>query len=231
MLKKVYPQYKWLPWKFKALPKITYRDQAVVREALEYIEAKCEITKPEDWYRISRAQLLELGVESIISQNGGLYEVLKVSRPNFAWAEENFILIRSSGLKTLGIYLRKLWPQLEIVHNHVLFDQSSVSYFIPSLKLALDFQSSREYLSMAKKENSLLQVIIPQEKKEFANKSGVAIVFVPFWWDRTLPSLVSTILESNPSLKSTMSNISELTLTSPIPNRAMVNLSSWRKRL
>lgn len=88
MLQKVYPEHEWLPWKFKPFPRSLSRDKSVVSKALKYVEKERKITQNEEWYRVSLNNLRELGVLSLISQAGGLYEVLKEHRPGFYWEAE-----------------------------------------------------------------------------------------------------------------------------------------------
>jgi hypothetical protein len=232
MLKKVYPEYNWLPWKFKALPKITYRDPNVVKQALEYIEQKCNVTKPEHWYRVSQSQLIDFGVSALISQNGGLYETLKSFRGDFPWVEENFAGVRYSGLKSLGAYLRRIWPDREVTENFTLSDDLHlVSFVVPSLSLAFDYQSPKDYVTGEVSGKTQVSLKIPLDKKASAERSNLTLIVVPFWWERTLPTLVGTILEAVPTLSSTMTNLSEWGETPPIPHFAVVSLLTWKRRI
>lgn len=90
MLRKVYPEHDWQPWKFKRLPAKIGKDQEAMEKAIAFVEKEKRIQKPEDWYRISLADLMEVGVLSLITQVGGLCEALRMCRPDFPWEEEKF---------------------------------------------------------------------------------------------------------------------------------------------
>lgn len=90
MLKAVYPEHDWVPWKFKTLPQHVGLDPDVLAQAITFVETEKKVLRPQDWYSISNRQLRELGVLSIIDTNGGLFESLKLSRPHFPWRKEMF---------------------------------------------------------------------------------------------------------------------------------------------
>src|SRR5689334_16894678 len=62
MLRKVYPEHGWIPWRFKQLPRFGTERSEVIRGALDYVETEKKIGRPEDWYQIGHATLHELGV-------------------------------------------------------------------------------------------------------------------------------------------------------------------------
>ena len=84
MLRNIYPNQKWLPWKFKYLPKKITRNDEVKRLAVEYLEVELKIENVDDWRRISSAKLQDLGLNYIVNQNGGLWSLLKEVKPEFA---------------------------------------------------------------------------------------------------------------------------------------------------
>ena len=43
MLKKVYPEHKWVPWMFRKIPSNVIGDVEVLKECLEYIESAKEV--------------------------------------------------------------------------------------------------------------------------------------------------------------------------------------------
>lgn len=90
MLQKVYPEHTWIPWKFQRLSTSLTRDPNVIPKALQYVEAECGIVNVEEWYAMSGKRLRELGVHSVIQQNGGLLNALKSYRPDVAWDESKF---------------------------------------------------------------------------------------------------------------------------------------------
>ena len=54
-----YPEEKWVFGRFFFRDKWT--NQQFVREFLDYCKKQLEIERPEEWYRISRKQIIQLG--------------------------------------------------------------------------------------------------------------------------------------------------------------------------
>ena len=82
----------------------------------------------------------------------------------------------------------------------------------------------------------MLKLKPDEEKLTHAKENKIKIIFIPFWWDRTLESLIATICE-NKEINFDFSefifllgnNFDSNTLI-PIPNEITLNLSKWRKR-
>jgi hypothetical protein len=234
MLKKVYPEYDWIPWKFKNRRATSHRDPEMVEQALKYIESECGIIKPEQWYSISEFRLKRLGVKSLMSHFGGLIHVLKQYRPAFSWDEAKFVGIQSVGLKTLGFALWKIWPNLEILERYGLSDSMTVNFFIPTLTLAFDYQGVSEFVEKWTDEEQLMTVIENKEKLDLAKSQNISLVSVPFWWDRSAVSLAATVIEIDINLKSSMNerlfrNLKDEDLP-PIPKKSLINMTSWRRK-
>ena len=87
MLKSIYPEHKWIPWKFNRFPINAHLDEDVVAKALSFVEKERDIQSPEDWYGISENVLKEMGLLPLFSRLGGLYAVLKQHRPEVRWKE------------------------------------------------------------------------------------------------------------------------------------------------
>ncbi len=54
MLKNVYSEYKWLPWKFNKKISLTEKNVRIIREFLEYSGEILGVKNLEDWYKISK---------------------------------------------------------------------------------------------------------------------------------------------------------------------------------
>jgi len=85
LLTAVYPLFKFQPWKFTSLPRNIWKDPQHLKEAIDFLEKRFGIVEPNDWSRVSTAQLSELGLDYFISKYGGLFEALKIIHPNVDW--------------------------------------------------------------------------------------------------------------------------------------------------
>lgn len=57
-----------------------WQDLKKTKKFLARVEAELEIHSPEDWYRISHEQFSQLGGETILRKNGGLFPVSVIFR-------------------------------------------------------------------------------------------------------------------------------------------------------
>jgi hypothetical protein len=49
----VYPEYEWLPWKFKICPKNYWEDVNNQRRFMEWSARQLNIKEMSDWYNVS----------------------------------------------------------------------------------------------------------------------------------------------------------------------------------
>ena len=53
MIKSVYPNYKWLPWKFNHTSKGYWKDENNIKEYMNWLSEQLKIKTMEDWYKVS----------------------------------------------------------------------------------------------------------------------------------------------------------------------------------
>jgi hypothetical protein len=206
MLSQVYPNYPWLPWKFT---RFVSNDPEIMNKAIDYVEKELRISQPEDWYRVSTRQLLHLGIYSVFTNFGTLFDVLRRFRPHYSLRESQFSRVATSAPKLLGVLLRERFPAEEIVGEFNLSQSGdnpvTVSYYLPSFKVAFDYQNQKFYDSSEIMGQTGLKLIEDPLKVSRAKAKGIAIVFVPFWWDKTLESLIASTLSTRPELAQMLS--------------------------
>lgn len=95
MLRHVYPEQQWEPWRFRKISQKLVTDQETVEMTVKAIEEKICAThdgkallQVDDWFRLSKRQIREMGFATIIERNGGLKQVLERVRPELF--EENY---------------------------------------------------------------------------------------------------------------------------------------------
>ncbi len=59
LLATVYPDYKWLPWKFSVTPHHFWENKENHKKFVEWAKDELGVTKMEDWYKIS-AKVLKI---------------------------------------------------------------------------------------------------------------------------------------------------------------------------
>ena len=53
MITSIFPDYKWLPWKFNQIPKGYWNDESNIKEYMNWLSEKLNIKTMEDWYKVS----------------------------------------------------------------------------------------------------------------------------------------------------------------------------------
>ena len=54
LITSAFPNYNWLPWKFKTTPKGYWDDENNIKEYMNWLSEKLNIKTMEDWYKISQ---------------------------------------------------------------------------------------------------------------------------------------------------------------------------------
>jgi len=76
LLKFVFPDYDWQPWKFRITPHNSWQDPLVVKTMIQYLEKELAISTEEEWRRVAVTRLHELGLADFFLKAGGLATVL-----------------------------------------------------------------------------------------------------------------------------------------------------------
>jgi hypothetical protein len=83
----IYPEYNWDPGNFKKSPKNYWKDANHQRKFFDSIAESLDIKSPEQWVRISQAEVKQRGGSTIIGRyyGGSLYKTLKAIYPEHDW--------------------------------------------------------------------------------------------------------------------------------------------------
>jgi hypothetical protein len=72
--------------------------------------------------------------------------------------------------------------------------------FIPHLSLAFEYQGKQHYSSTLYLGNATIPQRRDRAKRKFASQYGITLISIPFWWDHSSDSLVSTIEYHRPDI-------------------------------
>jgi hypothetical protein len=88
----VYPEHKWLEWKFLGVPKRFWSDPENQKRFLEQFKLEKSINTPEDWYQICREDIHNAGGGSFLSSKFGdsIYKLVASLYPNHTFLEWKF---------------------------------------------------------------------------------------------------------------------------------------------
>lgn len=203
-LQEVYPEFRWDVFRFKVLPKLSWKDEKVLFAFVKAIEENLHITSHSDWYRVSEDQIELTGSMQYFERNGGLYMVLKRFYPTFLWEAPKFASnAKKSSQRGLLLALRVLLPdeqEFEIHEEHtVQRDDGPMEFdaYVPALRLAFEFQGAHHYAdsSVFGTTTTAHSTIQERDNKKFryCEDNGIILVAVPYWWDKSVKTLASMI--------------------------------------
>jgi hypothetical protein len=231
MLKTVYSEHLWDPWRFpKAQLGLTKNSSISLKETVDHLAKELKLTDPQKWYRLTKSQIKESGVDYIIQSHGGLYQVLKKVKPEIPWDESKFVGTALSGLLVLGSLLRQIWPDLEILKDFALpQSQGVLSYYIPKLNLGFKYQNIGDYGLSGSTGQVTVSLLIDEDLALSSKSNNISLIFIPFWWDRTKVSLTATIAKKRTDLKEVLKLLQGD--AQPIAQETALSLSTWRRLL
>eukprot|EP01125_Pyxidicula_operculata_P022977 TRINITY_DN972_c0_g1_i1.p2 TRINITY_DN972_c0_g1~~TRINITY_DN972_c0_g1_i1.p2 ORF type:complete len:382 (-),score=59.65 TRINITY_DN972_c0_g1_i1:1427-2428(-) len=207
MIPIIYPEYKWLPWKFYIVRRGLWSSEDIIKEFLKYVEAEANIKTEADWYRLSRKQLHQLGGRGLLKKYKNLYKPLKLLYPNYDWNEQLFeVKMKKSSQRWLVVAIQKILSDPgEIIEDF----QYASSHFktavefdiwIPKLNLALEYQGEQHYKEIPALSGSISYSDWDTKKKQLAEHHGISLIVIPYWWKGDKESLKATISEVRPDL-------------------------------
>ena len=82
LLKTIFSDYEWLPWRFARLPKEALAEPQIASKVLSTIQQSIGFSDSAGWYRVSKDNLKKLKVLKLIECFGGLRAALQANRPD-----------------------------------------------------------------------------------------------------------------------------------------------------
>ncbi len=109
MLSTVFPEFDFIPWKFKNASKSLLRKPEIIFKAIKSIENKLEIKNPMEWNRISSEKINSFDERKVFRSNGGFIKTLKLAYPNISWEEKSILSagFRKANQNLVGSILEK----------------------------------------------------------------------------------------------------------------------------
>eukprot|EP01124_Arcella_intermedia_P025620 TRINITY_DN4616_c0_g1_i1.p1 TRINITY_DN4616_c0_g1~~TRINITY_DN4616_c0_g1_i1.p1 ORF type:complete len:601 (+),score=102.86 TRINITY_DN4616_c0_g1_i1:241-1803(+) len=155
-----------------------------------------EIKKKEDWYRVSIKQISQVYGKWVEKKN--IMQLLSYWYPEQHWDLHKFADKRNKRARQrdLGLKLLQIFKKEVVLEEHHWKEQENVfafDFFIPGLKLVIEYQGEQHYrhvydwLSLHQQHNSDLM------KKRVCVDNGLKLIEIPFWWDGSLDHLKSII--------------------------------------
>ena len=192
LLQSVYPHQQWKFSNLKFRPFTHYyKSLSFSLIKLKELKEKFDIEQKRDWYR------LPLNPDWQIN----LYHSLKLIYPNERWARSLFeFRSKKTNQRILYVHIKKIYTRHRVFENYrhpqLFFSDMPIELdiFIPAVNLALEYQGEQHFDDMpagfSNNEHSLSR---DSEKEILSTLHSISVVHIPFWWDRSLPSLLSSL--------------------------------------
>jgi hypothetical protein len=202
LLQSVYPEFEWLPWKFRRSPYSYWQEVRHQKQCLEHIQQQLGFKDVLQWMHVDTQTVKRLGGSGLLAYFGGsLQKVLTSVYPEIEWPSRaahlrtrqlnvwNFVR-RAVGLRTELEY--RLYLNRELVELDV---------YIPSLALAFEYQGEQHYHSSFHSNVQYKQQLLrDNHKMQLCKQLGITLVHIPYWWKDSPQLLVSTILKYRPDV-------------------------------
>ena len=201
ILKEIYPKHDWNFSSLKFRPNATYFKSSLSFniEKLKQLKKIYSIEEKKDWYRLP-SHFEEIDV----------FHSLSLVYLNEKWDKTLFnIRVKKINQRLLFSFLHQIYSSSLLIENyrhpHISQSFSNIpmefDVFIPSLSLAFEYQGEHHF-------NEIPAVFSylddhssrDQAKCELAKTCKIHLIVIPYWWDQSFSSLISSITKYSPNL-------------------------------
>ena len=195
-LKVIYPNYPWDISKSTNRKRFSSID---IANFLLSIQKKFKVEKIDDWYRISNPLFRDSGFIQILLSLGGLRKLLNKQHPNINWKFNKFsekskksvqrwlFILTSNYYANYFVIESYFYPSLRFPMGRWI----SFDIFIPELNIALEYDGEQHFEEVHQTLGFLeITQYSDKQKKIIAKENFIRLIKIPYWWDRTSPSLL-----------------------------------------
>jgi hypothetical protein len=198
----VFPEYDWHPWLFKdRYGSDKQFGKETQRRFIKYLEQKLGIKNPEEWYRVTKADFERIKISYSFRNQAELLKFLHSAHPDLEWRPER-LSWASIGYSKLHSTLVKIFPDTEVALWKECFPLDAletVAYrdtvlVVPRFKLIFEYQGPISYAKqILGKENAFVTRIENEELLSLAERKGLTLISIPFWWNRKETAVMAEI--------------------------------------
>jgi hypothetical protein len=203
---RAYPEHVWDRMRWLNKPGEFWSQPERVRQFVDQLARKLQVTKDEDWYRISRQQVEEQpGGTRLLQRYGGLHGILSVALPEKSWDLGGFAKRgKKAAQRWLKLKVSEIFPEWHVLedyrHPQLVLPSSQhlaeLDLYLPELNLAFEYQGEHHYVDTPVMGHLELYKEHDQQKRQLCERVGITLIEVPYWWDKEISSLRESILAS-----------------------------------
>ena len=206
VLTTLHPNYKWdFEKRGGNMPRHYWDNFEHVRQFMKKVERHYGVNSPEDWYRISQPQIASQGGSRVLAIYS-MIEILRKLYPSVQWNQAKLARKdKRSTQKWLFTLVQDLF-QSEVIEDYYHSDSRAsggaiqFDVFLPHFRVAFEYHGEHHYEEIPTFGTVDLYRERDREKVSCAQLSGVTLVHVPYWWDRSKESLLKIIDHVHPSI-------------------------------
>lgn len=199
LLRTIYPEFTWDHENRRNYPRNYWNNLDNVKHFFKIFEEKHQITKKEDWYRVSIDQIRNSGGLGLLRKYKSFGNLLSAVFPEDEWEEKKFSRRdKRSEQRWLLIQLRKLLPGIEIVedfvHTGITRDSGSqieIDVFIPSHQIGFEYNGKHHYSELTSFGSLEMYKHRDFEKVELCKKLNIELHVIPYLWNGTADDLLN----------------------------------------
>jgi len=210
IVKEYKPNIKWLEWKFNKTPNGFWTDKENCKRYMKWVEDELRITKLSQWYVYDRNILYKYHGGGILAKyQSSLKKILLDIYPDYDWDIGKLIKIGKNELQLLKI-IKNLFPREKIKHNYkhetMRFTKTNrkmeLDIFIPSLKLAFEYQGEQHFdtfwqgtFELGENQSLEANQNRDKEKRNACNNHGITLIEIDYKWDKTSQFVEKILVE------------------------------------
>jgi len=210
MIKQYKPDVNWLEWRFDKTPNGFWADKENCKRYMKWVEDELGITKLSQWYVYDRNILYKYHGGGILAKyQSSLKNILLDVYPDYDWDIGKLIKIGKNELQLLKI-IKHLFPEENIKHKHkhetMRFSKTNkkmeLDIFIPSLKLAFEYQGEQHFetfwqgtIKLTENQSLEANQHRDKEKRNACNNHGITLIEIDYKWDKTSQFVENILVE------------------------------------
>ncbi|KAJ1501146.1 hypothetical protein HMI54_010222 [Coelomomyces lativittatus] len=131
----IYPDYKWLPWKFPTVPRNFWVDIKNQKWFIEWAAQELKIKEMSDWYNVSFKQIIDAGGGILLVKNRSLPHLLFRVYPESYWKFSDFVqnvdIWKDEDLATYFVNWLQNRPESDVYDVNKVIKSSGISRNYP----------------------------------------------------------------------------------------------------